>query len=86
MKFDADLLLTLEDGKPRFHLEFPKKKKKWPWILLLLFIIISAGTIYAFIQTSPKDVKVPDVTNLTEADAKVKLAVLNKNKRELEDS
>ena len=22
------LLLTLEDGKPRFHLEFPKKKKK----------------------------------------------------------
>ena len=28
MKFDADLLLTLEDGKPRFHLEFRKKKKK----------------------------------------------------------
>lgn len=28
MKFDADLLLTLEDGKPRFHLEFQKKKKK----------------------------------------------------------
>lgn len=28
MKFDADLLLTLEDGNPRFHLEFPKKKKK----------------------------------------------------------
>ena len=28
MKFDADLLLTLEDGKQRFHLEFPKKKKK----------------------------------------------------------
>jgi len=28
MKSDADLLLTLEDGKPRFHLEFPKKKKK----------------------------------------------------------
>ena len=28
MKFDADLLLTLEDVKPRFHLEFPKKKKK----------------------------------------------------------
>ena len=28
MKFDANLLLTLEDGKPRFHLEFPKKKKK----------------------------------------------------------
>lgn len=26
MKFDADLRLTLEDGKPRFHLEFPKKK------------------------------------------------------------
>ena len=28
IKFDADLLLTLEGGKPRFHLEFPKKKKK----------------------------------------------------------
>lgn len=28
MKFDADLLLTLEDGKPRFHLEFPKRKRK----------------------------------------------------------
>ena len=28
MKFDANLLLTLENGKPRFHLEFPKKKKK----------------------------------------------------------
>ena len=28
MKFDADLLLTLEDGKPRFHLEFRNKKKK----------------------------------------------------------
>lgn len=28
MTFDADLLLTLEDGKPRFHLEFQKKKKK----------------------------------------------------------
>ena len=27
-RFDADLLLTLENGKPRFHLEFPKKKKK----------------------------------------------------------
>ena len=59
--------------------EEPKKKKKkiWPWILLLLLIIISAGAIYAFIQTSPKDVKVPDVTNLTEADAKVKLADAN---------
>jgi len=58
--------------------EEPKKKKKiWPWILLLLLIIISVGAIYAFIQTSPKDVKVPDVTNLTEADAKVKLADAN---------
>ena len=28
MKFAADLLLALEDGKPRVHLEFPKKKKK----------------------------------------------------------
>ena len=26
-KFDADLVLGLEDGKARFSLEFPKKKK-----------------------------------------------------------
>lgn len=28
VRFDADLLLTLEDGKPKFHLEFPKRKHK----------------------------------------------------------
>lgn len=28
VRFDADLLLTLEDGKPKFHLEFPKRKYK----------------------------------------------------------
>ena len=67
------------DEEKKVVQEEPKKKKKkiWPWILLLLLIIISAGAIYAFIQTSPKDVKVPDVTNLTEADAKVKLADAN---------
>lgn len=27
-RFDADLLMTLENGKPRFHLEFPKRKHK----------------------------------------------------------
>ena len=27
-KFDADLLMTLENGKPKFHLEFPKRKHK----------------------------------------------------------
>ena len=26
-KFDADLVLGVEDGKARFSLEFPKKKK-----------------------------------------------------------
>lgn len=26
--FDADLLMTLENGKPKFHLEFPKRKHK----------------------------------------------------------
>ena len=25
-RFDADLLMTLENGKPKFHLEFPKRK------------------------------------------------------------
>ncbi|MED9823870.1 MAG: DNA topoisomerase 3 [Blautia faecis] len=27
-RFDADLLMTLENGKPKFHLEFPKRKHK----------------------------------------------------------
>lgn len=27
-KFDADLLMTLENGKPKFRLEFPKRKHK----------------------------------------------------------
>ena len=27
-RFDADLLMTLENGKPKFHLEFPKRKDK----------------------------------------------------------
>lgn len=28
VRFDADLLMTLENGKPKFHLEFPKRKHK----------------------------------------------------------
>ena len=70
IQFDEEKKVVQEEPKK-------KKKKKWPWLLLLLFIIISGGAIYAYIQTSPKDVKVPDVTNLTEADAKVKLADAN---------
>lgn len=27
-RFDADILMTLENGKPKFHLEFPKRKHK----------------------------------------------------------
>ena len=27
-RFDADLLMTLENGKPKYHLEFPKRKHK----------------------------------------------------------
>lgn len=27
-RFDADFLMTLENGKPKFHLEFPKRKHK----------------------------------------------------------
>lgn len=27
-RFEADLLITLENGKPKFHLEFPKRKHK----------------------------------------------------------
>ena len=50
-----------------------KKKRKWPWVLLLVISVI--GIIaFAFLHSSPKEVQVPDVTNLTEAAAKIKLA------------
>lgn len=54
-----------------------KKKRKWPWILLLFIILISSLGIYAFMQSSPKDIKVPDVSNLTVEEAKAKLVDAN---------
>ena len=51
-----------------------KKKRKWSWIILLLLISIIGIMAYAFLQSTPKEVQVPDVTNLTEAAAKTKLA------------
>lgn len=51
-----------------------KKKRKWSWIILLLLISIIGFMAYAFLQSAPKEVQVPDVTNLTEAAAKTKLA------------
>lgn len=51
-----------------------KKKRKWSWIILLLLISIIGIMAYAFLQSAPKEVQVPDVTNLTEAAAKTKLA------------
>lgn len=51
-----------------------KKKRKWSWIILLLLISIIGIVAYAFLQSAPKEVQVPDVTNLTEAAAKTKLA------------
>ncbi len=50
-----------------------KKKKKWPWLLLLMISVIGIMT-FVFLRSSPKEVQVPDVTNLTEAAAKIKLA------------
>ena len=51
-----------------------KKKRKWPWLILLLLISIIGIMAFVFLQSSPKEVQVPDVTNLTEAAAKTKLA------------
>ena len=51
-----------------------KKKRKWPWVFLLLLISIIGIMFFVFLQSSPKEVQVPDVTNLTEAVAKTKLA------------
>ena len=51
-----------------------KKKRKWPWVFLLLLISIVGIMAFVFLQSSPKEVQVPDVTNLTEAAAKTKLA------------
>ena len=50
-----------------------KKKRKWPWLLLLMISVIGIMA-FAFLHSSPKEVQVPDVTNLTEAAAKIKLA------------
>ena len=49
-----------------------KKKRKWPWVLLLMISAIGIMA-FAFLHSSPKEVQVPDVTNLTEAAAKIKL-------------
>ena len=51
-----------------------KKKRRWPWVLLLMMISIVGIMALLFLKTSPKEVQVPDVTNLTEAAAKIKLA------------
>ena len=51
-----------------------RKKRKWPWIVVLLMISVIGIMAFAFLRSSPKEVQVPDVTNLTEAAAKIKLA------------
>ena len=51
-----------------------RKKRKWPWLILLLLISIIGIMAFVFLQSSPKEVQVPDITNLTEAVAKTKLA------------
>ena len=50
-----------------------KKKRKWPWVLFIVLSIIGI-MFFAFLRSSPREVQVPDVTNLTEAAAKIKLA------------
>ena len=50
-----------------------KRKRKWPWVLLLMISVIGIMA-FAFLHSSPKEGQVPDVTNLIEAAAKIKLA------------
>lgn len=60
-------IVEMDEEKP------VKKKRKWPWVLLLMISVIGIMA-FAFFHSSPKEVQVPDVTNLTEAAAKIKLA------------
>ena len=60
-------VVEMEEEKP------VKKKRKWPWVLLLMISVVGI-LAFAFLHSSPKEVQVPDVTNLTEAAAKIKLA------------
>lgn len=60
----------------------PKKKKQVPkrkvhkvlWISLVVVFLIGFVGVYALFNSSPGEVTVPDVTNMTEAQAKVALA------------
>lgn len=60
-------IVEMDEEKP------VKKNRKWPWVLLLMISVIGIMA-FAFLHSSPKEVQVPDVTNLTEAAAKIKLA------------
>ena len=60
-------IVEMDEEKP------VKKKRKWPWVLLLMISVIGIMA-FAFLHSSQKEVQVPDVTNLTEAAAKIKLA------------
>ena len=60
-------IVEMDEEKP------VKKKRKWPWVLLLMISVVGI-LAFAFLHSSPKEVQVPDVTNLTEAAAKIKLA------------
>ena len=60
-------IVEMDEEKP------VKRKRKWPWVLLLMISVIGIMA-FAFLHSSPKEVQVPDVTNLTEAAAKIKLA------------
>jgi len=69
--------IQFDEEKKPITQEPKKKRKKWPWILLLLLTLIGATAIFAYIQSAPKEITIPDLSKYTEAEAKVKLADLN---------
>lgn len=56
-----------------------KKKRKWPWIVLLSLVTITIVGAFMYFGNSPKEITVPDVSNLTEAEARTRLSDSNLN-------
>lgn len=47
-----------------------KKRKKWPWILLALLVLAVGGFAAYMFASSNQEIAIPDVKNMTEAEAR----------------